>query len=205
MKGVGLMVTLTPTDPSKGFCTQEWEVEQLDGVTTPSNVGELRGTFYFEHEFTLIGATVPTLYMGTVRTISSPDRQYFPIQESTEGGYTGIARAWRASSLAVTVDEVYTLQREIGKDESPGLLPRQALKYLRYYVLAKCFGRQGEGSNPGLAKHYMARYEVGWRHFQRLRDLAYRDRDWQRQPAGMLTARPGRVRFPSNFPRVFMP
>jgi hypothetical protein len=86
-------------------------------------------------------------------------------------------------------------------DEIPWMMPRQLQKYLRAYVLWRCFSRQGESYRPDLAAWWEQRWRRGLAVFKKLGWLARRDRDLQRQPKDRERSRTPRPRLPSDFPR----
>ncbi len=198
--GLGWQFTQAASTPANGFATQTWETEQLNG-STPSTVGVLLGLFTWEQ---LHGAVVNDFAPGIIRGGTSPDRQYWPFVDASSQRIWGVPRAWRSTTLSVMVTQAYVPEKQLQLEEFPGFIPVPLQKYLRYYVLARAFGRQGEGYRPALAQHYLGRFELGMRFFTRLLDVCQKDRDWTRQPVGLLTGnRPPRVRFPSTFPRVY--
>mgnify|MGYP001608696454 CR=1 FL=1 len=198
ISGFGRRLTLAASNPSNGFATQAWEIEQLNGATV-ATVGTLRGAFWWE---ALHGTTFSFPPLGAVRSVSSPDRQYMPIVDGMALALYGSAREWHSSALAVTVTEIFVAPLELTEDDSAALIPTQMLKYLRYYVLGFALGRQGEGYRPDVATHYLSRYELGMRAMMRSHDVARKDRDYTREPVGGRSVTPPRVRFPSNFPLV---
>jgi len=173
-------------------------VEQITGASV-ATVGVLVGMFSWE---ILHGATVGVPPVGLFRSASSPDRQYLPIEH--EGGFYGACRDWKSSDLSLEVTQVFSPPNDLrdDTDDFAKLLPDQALKFLRYYVLARCFGRQGEGFRPNLASHYEGRFRLGIQLFKRLLDVAHKDRDFTRIPITAREHRPPRVRLPAEFPRV---
>lgn len=199
LPGFGIRFTQEATPASLGYATQEWEEEQLEG-STPSTVGVLLGLFSWE---ALHGATVAGPKTGTLRQGFSGDRQYHGIPDAMTGAFVGLSRRYRSSELAVMVTEMYLPDQELQEEDNvPELLPRQLLKYLRYYVWSRAYGRQGDGYRPELAEHYRGRFDLGARFLNRLLDLAQKDRDWTRAPVAELAQRPLRVQFPAQFPRV---
>lgn len=195
LDGLGIRFT---TSDSPYYVTQAWEVEQIDG-DTPDAVGAILGTFSWE---VLFGATVAGPALGIVRQVTTPDRQYLGICDASTGRFVGGPREWHSMDDSITVYQSYTPAFDLDIGDMPELVSEQVMKYVRYYVLSRAFGRQGEGYRPELASHYRQRYQLGVRLMQRLLDIAYKDRDWTRQPFSTGPVRPPRVRFPSNFPTV---
>lgn len=142
---------------------------------------------------------------GLVRRIDSPDRQYWPKAETKRNTPLGTPVDWHSSDSALLVWEVIIPHTtgDLQETDEPHLIPVQAQKYLRYYVLAKAFGRPGEGTNSDLAQHWMQRFERGVRLMTKLSDVAQDTRHWQRDNlVPSRGGRPPRVQFPSNFPKV---
>jgi hypothetical protein len=198
--GLGLRATVAATTPSNGFGTQPWEADHLNGTSTMST-GVSRGTFTWEQAF---GADFVTLGLGTVRSVSSPDRQYLPLRAEThQHVHAGRALDWRSGDTSLMALEVITQDRDLAEADTPALLPSQFLKYLRYYTLGMAFGRDGEGRKPILATHYLRRFDRGVAVLRRLADIAQRDRVWAREdfiPHGRTVPK---VQLPADYPRVF--
>lgn len=81
-------------------------------------------------------------------------------------------------------------------------LPNYLDKYARFFALAKCYEREGEGQNLDAADHYMLRFEMGV-------DMAIGRENRQRGKRitiiggreGERPTKPPRPVLPSNFPR----
>jgi hypothetical protein len=140
---------------------------------------------------------------SVLRRIVSADRQYLAVWPTDAAAPYGIPRTWQSSVgnlllLHVVGPEVEALAEE----DELALLPAQAAKYVRYYVLARAFNRSGEGYAPNMATFYLARFQRGVQLLRQLGQLAYRDRTYARQPEPR-GQRPPRVRLPSNYPAVW--
>ena len=71
-------------------------------------------------------------------------------------------------------------------------------------VLAAAWGEQGEGQQPALAALCATVASRGVRLLRMLSDLARKDRQQQRRPAGGTTRyRPPRPQLPSSYPAVW--
>lgn len=195
LQGLGIRFT---SISSPYFYTQAWEAEQLAGATV-SATGAILGTFSWE---VLFGAAVASQTCGVVRQVTTADRQYLGMCDASTGRFVGCPREWHSMDDSITVLQSYTPAFNLDVGDMPELVSGQLMKYVRYYVLSRAFGRQGEGYQPQLAGHYSQRYTLGVRLMQRLLDVAHKDRDWTRQPFATGPVRPPYVRFPSNFPSV---
>lgn len=199
ISGLGWRFTLVADTSSNGFMTQQWEKDMQDGETT-LGTGQTAGTYSWEVEF---GAQSIIFGLGTVRGATSPDRQYLPLITDT-GPYEllGSARAWQSTEDALSAWEVVIPHQDLIEADVPVLIPPQCQKYLRYYVLSRAFGREGEGQKPELAVHYEARFKRGVALLRRLADVAHQDRLWVRDETSEAAPRPPKVRLPSAFPRI---
>ena len=92
---------------------------------------------------------------------------------------------------------------DVGETDAPVLIPAPLQKYLRYYVLSRAFGREGEGQRLDLAQHYEARFQRGAQLLKRFGDSAHADRVFRRQEPNLGRGRPPLVRLPSEFERIF--
>lgn len=196
--GPGLRITTPSTDQPSFYATQTWEREHLDG-DTPTTAGVTRGSFLFEVEH---GATVPTLGLGAVRRVLSPDRQYWPVVVDQNEGMAPFGRVsdWRSSEDTLMALEVVIPTTELTEESTPALIPEPLSKYLRYFVLARAFGRAGEGRNPILSDHYARRFAMGVALVKRLADITHLDRQWVREDATVSVSRPPHPRLPSTYP-----
>ena len=178
----------------------------LDGlarlITVDGDTGEgIASCFPWEEAFGGDAIDIPT---GTVRGLDSPDRQYLVTDADAQTiALSGRLAEWRSSESAVMAIEVITAAQALAEADIPALIPRQMMKYLRYYVLARAFARTGEGRQPVLADHFGRRFLAGVAFFRRFTDLAQFDRVFTREEdESAPTLTPPRVRFPSNFPAV---
>jgi hypothetical protein len=150
------------------------------------------------------GGDLVEIPLGTIRGLVSPERQYLAVDaDATPFNLTGTLCEWRSSESALMAIEVITADLPLAETDVPSLVPRQMQKYLRYYVLARAFGRVGEGRQPLLADHFATRFAKGVAFFRRFTDLAKFDRMFVREteeaPVGHT---PPRVRLPSNYPAL---
>ena len=200
--GMGYQFTVAPADKTLGFVVFAWEVEHLDGSTvTTQTTGGVIGMFPWESEF---GADAIHFGLGGVRSITSPDRQYVPmVSEAAPLALLGGIRDWRSSADNLMALEVVVPPTDLGETDAPVLVPTPLQKYLRFYVLSRAFGREGEGQNPKLAEHYEQRFQRGVNLLKRFGDSAHADRVYRRQEASVGRGRPPLVRLPSQFERIF--
>jgi len=192
--GLGWRFTIAAAAVADGFGTQAWE----DGITTAT--GATKGSYSWEVEF---GAPSVIFGLGPVRGATSPDRQYLPlVTDATVMSLLGSARDWRSTENALSALEVVIPQQDLTEADEPALIPTQMQKYLRYYVLSRAFGREGEGQKPEMAAHYEARFKRGVALMKRLADVAHKDRIYARDMPSEAPPRPPLVRLPSTFPSV---
>jgi hypothetical protein len=139
---------------------------------------------------------------GVIRSIDSDDRQYWPVVEWPDQVPLGKIDRLQSSVDALLVLEVIEPDAgELTEQDTPGMLPQQLHKYLRYYTLARAFQRQGPGAQPLLAAFWLALFQRGVAVMRRLGFLARRDASYARQPE-TGRSRPQRPRLPSTYPRV---
>jgi hypothetical protein len=199
LSGVGWRATTPATTPSDGFCLYAWEVDHLDGSTLTTGTTSA-GTATFEAAH---GAAGMTLALGTIRQVSSPDRQYLGLPSDPSAvRCTGRIVEWRSSADSLFALEVVLPETTLQEYDVPVLIPQPLLKYIRYYVWARAFARPGEARIGILADHYARRFFRGVTLFQRLGTLSHRDRVFIRQPTVTRAQRPPRVQLPPEFPRV---
>ena len=200
ISGLGWRFTTPAASESNGFAVHNWEKQILDGAT--ANLTSVTiGTYRWEQDF---GAKNTVAFrVGTVRRISSPDRQYMPVYLGPTGQrLLGTPRDFKSSTDMVQVLQVVIPNGELAEADSPDLIPSQMLKYLRFYVLSRAFGRQGEGHNGILAAHYDRRFRDGAKKFNRIGMLAHRDIDFSRQPLRPERTTPPAPKLPPEFPRI---
>lgn len=200
LSGIGLRITRATEQGY--YCTQPWEVERHHGVDAAEfTAGETVGTAAWERNYG--AANVEDLQVGAPRQIISPDRQYWP-----ENGWSdplGVIRSWQSSVDALLAWDVVTPHTPTLLDDrvcEPEMLPAPTHKYLTYYVLAKAFGRQGEGHESNLALHFQGRYLRVLRLMQRLKDVTWRDQHFQRQSDRLRRGRIPVPQLPPDYPRV---
>lgn len=200
--GFGYQFTEAPADTTAGAAVFPWEIEQLDGDdVTVLTEGGVIGMFPWEAEF---GAEAITFGLGTIRGITSPDRQYVPmLSEAAPEPLLGGIREWASSEENVMALETVVPPVDLGLNDVPVLIPDRLQKYLRYYVWSRCFGREGEGQRMDLAQHYDQRFLRGVSLFKRLADVTQQDRVYRRQEERLDKGRPPRVRLPSTFEEVW--
>src|SRR3990172_1736685 len=199
LSGLGWRFTKVAATASNGFCVHIWEKQQLDGTTLTAS--ETIGTYSWEDEF---GAPTIHFGVGLVRGATRPDRQYLPlVTDATVMSLLGSARDWRSTENALSALEVVIPQQDLTEDDEPALIPEQMQKYLRYYVLSRAFGREGEGQKPEMAAHYEARFKRGVALMKRLAHVAHKDRIYARDMPSESPSRPPLVRLPSEFPRAW--
>jgi hypothetical protein len=202
LSGMGSRFTNEATDKTNGFYVFLWEGQQLNGETiVVYTTGGIFGMFPWEAEF---GSASITFGLGGVRGIASPDRQYMPmVSEAAPLALLGGIRDWRSSADNLMALEVVVPPVDLGETDAPVLIPEPLQKYLRFYTLARAFGREGEGQRVELAQHYDQRFQRGVQLLKRFGDSAHADRTYRRQEASQGRGRPPLVRLPSQFERIF--
>lgn len=200
LDGPGVRITTAAVDTSEGFGTQKWEAEFLDGKTT-FTAGVTVGTYAWESEY---GAAAITLALGTIRSVVSEDRQYLGVSsDPSVESMLGRVLDWRSSDDALLVVEIIVPDTALAETDVPALIPAPMGKYLRYYVLARAFGRAGEGHSTILADHFLRRFLRGVAVMRRLADVAHKDRVYQREEVAPSSRRVARVDLPSEFPSAW--
>lgn len=201
ISGPGARITTAAMTASQGFGTQVWEAEHLNGATA-FTTGIKQACFSWESQH---GAAVLALGLGGIRAVVSPDRQYLGMtSDPSSATLLGGVRDWRSSTDALGVLEVIVPEATLAdSDNMPALIPAPLAKYLRYYILARAFGRVGEGHNTILADHYTRRFLRGVAFLKRLADVAHRDRVYRREMVVPASRRIARVSLPSEFPAVW--
>lgn len=201
--GVGVRLT-TATDTAGAFATFPWEVQHVDGDTvTTQTTGSPVGTTLFEQ--TQHGAVSRPLGLGTIRRVSAPDREYWPvITDATGEPLCGVVRVWGSSEDALLALEVVVPATDLAEADTPALIPAPLGKYLRAYICYRAFDRPGEGHASFLADLYRRQFDRGVALLTRLGQVAREDQVYQREPVAVSGGgrRPPRVRFPSNFEQV---
>lgn len=193
--GLGWRFTFSSTTVSY-TAVQHWEIEQVNGAT-PSTTGTTRSTYSWE-ALRFVG-TIEEFGVGTIRGITSEDRQYFAVGDNTGG-----VRFLSSSDDSVEILHTVYPDIELTEDDETGLLPVAAQKYIRYGTLKRALLRTGPGQNAELAKHYADREMQGVKFLKRLADLGAMDRVHVREDADTDTSgRPPYVRLPSNYPSVY--
>lgn len=202
LDGMGARFTDEPADKTLGFVVFPWEVEQLDGTTvTVLTEGGVYGMFPWEMEF---GIASIVFGLGSVRAMVSPDRQYVPmVSEAAPMALLGGIRDFRSSTDNLMALEVVVPPVDVGETDAPVLIPAPLQKYLRFYVLSRAFGREGEGQNLQMTQHYEARFQRGVNLLKRFGDSSQMDRVYRRQSGSMDRSRPPLVRLPNQFEQVF--
>ena len=202
LTGMGARFTDEPADKTMGFVVFPWEIEHLDGSTvTVLTTGGIFGMFPWEMEYEIEAISFG---LGGVRGVTSPDRQYVPmVSEAAPMALLGGIRDWRSSQDNLMALEVVVPPIDLGETDAPVLIPEPLQKYIRFYVLSRAFGREGEAQKIELAQHYDQRFQRGVNILKRFGDSAHADRVFRRQEPVRTSGRPPIVRLPSQFERVF--
>jgi hypothetical protein len=186
------------TRDSSKFCTHIWEEELLEGSSTFSSSTGYACTYHWEAA--MLNQTLPVFGVGTIRSISSPDRQYWAQNASTSAAFYGGVRQFQSSEDALEIWHTVIPREDLTLTDTPDLLPTQAEKYLRYFVWARAFGRSGPAQNLAMSEHYSQRFEMGVGTWAKLTNVAKEDQLFAREQAdGEDPRRVPLVRLPSNF------
>ncbi len=193
--GLGARITMTPISDVAPI--HAWESDLLNGETALMDSATI-GTYAWEHAF---GAERVLLAVGQARSVLSNDRQYLPVtSDATLGSLLGRIVDWRSSEDSVFALEVVVPDTDLAESDVPTLIPPQMMKYLRYYVFSRAFGRPGEGRQPILADFYGRRFQRGVELFRSFGNIARHDRVYQREAMMPARKRPAYVRLPAEFP-----
>jgi len=137
---------------------------------------------------------------GIMRSIVSPDRQYFVGHQWSK---FGTPRKYASDEDGIliwhsVVPDVDHL--EAGRDIE--ILPSLLHKYVKYFLLGMAFGQRGEGYSPDLSNHYLNRFARGIPLLNRLENSISSATRYARSPTstGRRRRRPF-PRLPSNFPQ----
>lgn len=201
MDGVGYRFTIETTD---GYhVTQKWEADSHNGVAVADfRTGGTVGTYGWEQ---FHGAGAISFGLGAMRGIVSTDRQYWP-QGPNASFYQvgGIGRGFKSTDDSVEVTHIVVPVGQLNDSNVPDLIPAQMQRYLRFYTLARAFGRSGQGMKPELAQVYLALFANGQRIMRKLGNIQTEDRRMTREEIEFVdTSRLPRVRLPSVFPNVW--
>ena len=148
----------------------------------------------------MVGQTPPSFGVGTIRSIESEDRQYWAQNPSNIAAFYGGIRQFQSSDDALEIWHTVVPRVDLTDTDTPDLLPVQAHKYLRFFVLSKAFGRQGPAMNIQMADLYTAMFERGIQTWKRLTNLAKEDQILGREMAeDSRGARLPLVRLPANY------
>lgn len=198
--GLGWRFTQEATDSDKTNCTFVWEKEMLEGETDFTDADTVSTYAWEEEEFADLGQV--HFGVGALRYALSPDRQYLPQAYDTgELEVVGAARDFKSSENSISLLESIVHTRELQEDDSPALIPERMFKYLRYYILAMAFARQGEGQRLDIAQIFHGRFLRGVALLATLTKLTNADRTYAREPI-VPTGRTPRPRLPATFPRI---
>lgn len=198
LTGLGWRFTRNASDADSTFCTHAWEKELLEGSTTFSTSPGYVCTYHWE--YVMLNMTPPAFGVGTIRSIESEDRQYWAQNASNSAAFYGGIRQFQSSDDALEIWHTVIPRVELTENDTPDLLPAQAHKYLRFFTLAKAFGRQGPGMNLQLSSLYKGQYDRGVNTWRKLTNIAKEDQILGREMAsGGPSARMPLVRLPANF------
>lgn len=134
---------------------------------------------------------------GIMRSISSPDRQYFT---SHQWQRYGTLRRFGSDAEGLLVWHTVVPDIDfIELDTELALLPTFAHKYLIYFVLFMAFNQRGEGYDPVMSQHYFNRFKRVSRVMGRMQSSVFEAATYARAPTRRtLKSRPW-PRLPSNF------
>jgi hypothetical protein len=201
ISGLGWRYTRAASDSDNSFCAHVWEEELVEGSSTFSSSPGYICTYHWEASF--LNQTLPVFGVGTIRSITSPDRQYWAQNASTSAAFYGGIRQFQSGEDALEIWHTVVPRETLQLTDTPDLLPTQAEKYLRYFVLSRAFGRSGPANNAQLAAHYLQRFDQGVATWTKLTNVAKEDQVIVRETAdGSGPRRVPLVRLPANFEAV---
>jgi len=182
------------------WATHAWEEELLEDSTqaasTETKSTNYAGTSSFESVDGFVANNFPNFFvLGTPRDYRGRDY-------NVNGSGYGVPRYLSSSDSGLALYFSHFPDALEGEADIPREIPTQLHKYLRAYVLAKAFEREGPGFNPDLAMFYWDRYNLGVKIFKKMANPTIRDLVMQRKQRQPITRRPPRVQLPPEFPRV---
>ena len=142
--------------------------------------------------------------LGVIRSLESTSRQYLPrVSDGIGEQFVGTVRVWDSTTNNVGVVEAISPRIDFEEEDVPQLIPSQMQKHLRWYVLEKAFGQNGEGRRPDDADHYRQLFAQGVQSFKKMADVARSDRVHVRESIDAMPAsRPARPRLPAEYPAL---
>ena len=218
-----IKLTKKPTLSTDAHGCFVWERSTIDDIanatsnTTDATAGELLPTYWWEGvsggegpEFFQVASDATTYVsaldpgLGIARYATSADRQYLAVVNESGQEHYGIPRDYRSTANSLSIWEAIIPNRDLTTADTPGLIPTQMFKYIRYYVWYRAFGHAGEGQRTDLSDHYKARFDTGVMFLAQLKDVSYRDHVYARKEiSGLGEPRLPRVRLPAEFPRIW--
>src|SRR3990167_3789903 len=193
--GLGYRFT-SRTDDQTTEAVFSWELDELnDGTSTNTVQSDPVATHWWEDE--------NYLAVGTIRSVSSPDRQYTAAPYANAKFSTlGIGRDFKSSIDAITVWEIIVSATELNEDDGLSLIPSRMGKYLKFYVLSRAFSRKGQGFRPDLAQHFTSLFQIGVGVLTRIGNPGFIDRNYARESVVPTAGyRPPMVQLPPEFER----
>lgn len=198
LAGIGWRFTTATSSTGSKFVCHAWEKELLEGSTTFTSSPGYVCTYHWE--YLMLNKTPPAFGVGTIRSIESEDRQYWAQNASNSAAFYGGVRQLQSSDDALEIWHTVIPRVELTAYDTPDLLPAQAYKYLRYFTLAKAFGRQGPAMNLELSTLYKGQYDRGVQTWKKLTNIAKEDQILGREMAeDSRSARMPLVRLPATF------
>lgn len=198
LSGLGWQFTLAASDADFTYCTHIWERELVEGSTTFTESPGYVCTYHWEA--IMQNQEPPVFGVGTIRSIESEDRQYWAQNASNSAAFYGGIRQFQSSEDALEIWHTVVPRVDLTEQDTPDLLPAQAHKYLRFFVLAKAFGRQGPAMNLQLSSLYQAQFEKGVSTWAKLTNLAKDDQILGREMVDdVRRTRVPLVRLPANY------
>ena len=199
LPGPGYKITDDTTVAADYQAMYSWEKNHLEGTTLTAEAAYIFA-YPWENEFAgLAGRSV--VGVGMFRSATGA-RQYLCESADVPGGsLLGTVRSWASADDNLFLD-YSVLPETVAEADSPSLLPGQFSKYLRFYVLSRAFGREGEGYHPTLSEHFSQRFGLGMAFLRQIARFAMKARTYQSQGITASFQRPPRVRLPATYPRV---
>jgi len=209
LAGLGLRITSQAdrsNDLDQPFYMHAWEGGHLVDSTDDSSDSDTDTATVFTHWWEAeYDTSITQLFVGAglVRGISSSNRQYVPTAYDSGSQLLGCARDFKSGNNSITLFEVIVPTRALTESDIPSLIPTFLLKYVRFHVLGRAFGRVGEGFRPDLAQHYNSLAQLGVQLFTNLGNPTLIDRVYARDTFTPQRERTvPRTQLPSTYPRT---
>lgn len=201
LPGPGYKITTDTTGAADYQVMYSWEKNHLEGTTLTAAAAYIF-MHPWENRFAGLAERI-VVGLGIFRGATGA-RQYACDSVGTPGASPlGTPRYWAGANDNLLLDFAVSAP-VMAETDSPSLLPSPFSKYLRFYLLSRAFGREGEGYHPTLSEHFSQRFGLGLAFLRQIARFAMKARTYQSQAISTSFQRPPRVRLPATYPRVPM-